>query len=59
MNKRGSNRYPIELFSKNDLNNNAINNQQTNILNNFRIKSAQNTNKQRVSGNYLPIHINQ
>ena len=38
-------RYPIELFSKKDMNN-----QQTKLLNSYRIQSAQNLAKQRSTG---------
>ena len=57
--KRGTaTRFPIELFTKNDINNvNANNlnsttaiNQKTTLLNSFRIRSAQNVAKQRASG---------
>lgn len=40
-----TNRFPIELFAKND-----ISNQQTKLLNSYRIRSAQNLAKQRTTG---------
>jgi hypothetical protein len=43
--KQKNSRYPIELFSKKDMNN-----QQTKLLNSYRIQSAQNLAKQRSTG---------
>ena len=43
--KNKSNRFPIELFAKNE-----ISNQQTKLLNSYRIRSAQNLAKQRSTG---------
>lgn len=43
--KNAKNRYPIELFSKKDMNS-----QQTKLLNSYRIQSAQNLAKQRSTG---------
>ena len=40
-----TNRFPIELFAKNE-----INNQQTKLLNSYRIRSAQTLAKQRSTG---------
>ena len=43
--KSKMNRFPIELFAKNE-----ITNQQTKLLNSYRIRSAQNLAKQRSTG---------
>ena len=62
--KASGNRFPIELFQKNESNlnsshmNNATSiNQQTNLLNSFRIRSAQNAAKQRATGKKA-THLN-
>jgi hypothetical protein len=44
-NIKSNNRYPIELFSKKEMNS-----QQAKLLNNYRIQSAQNLAKQRSTG---------
>ena len=56
-NKKVANRFPIELFQKNEsnlnsshINNAATINQQTTLLNSYRIRSAQNAAKQRATG---------
>ena len=47
--KGSSTRFPVELFCKNDQGS-SINSQSKSIINNLRIKSAQNFSKQRSSG---------
>ncbi|CAF0706120.1 unnamed protein product [Brachionus calyciflorus] len=46
-------RYPNEFFTKNDANPSMVINNMQNQFNNFRVKSAQNLNKQRVSDKSL------